>query len=62
MLTTSIGLNLDGFMVNQVVRTINICDAGICQNDDDLEEKTQTNATLMEINVIKTNERTKTRK
>ena len=56
MLTTSICLNLDGFMVNQVVRTINICDAGICQNDDDQDEKTQTNATSIEINVIKTNE------
>ena len=61
MLTISICLNLDGFKVNQVVRTIIICDAGISQNDDDLDVKIQTKATSMEINVIKTNEQTKTR-
>ena len=53
---------LDGFMVNQVVRTISICDAGISHNVDDLGVKTQTNATSIEINVAKTNEQTKTRK
>ena len=49
-------------MFNQVVRTIIICDVGISQNDDELDVKTQTNATLMEINVKKTTEQTKTRK